>query len=428
MRDNNSSQANTMTHLVVILFLLTAGCAAKRSPAPENAGEPWASLRSMGDSLHRAADVAEKSKAVGSDRENAAGGRYIMEMTVQQLGRAVFSDPDHPAFRPQWPESAHTGLVNPDNLYENTSIRPGVDYIVRGTRGSTADVVFQVYEKNPGVKGSLRGVSTLNVDELKTDEDGNFEVFVGPTEHPSNWLRTDETSGMLLIRWSHSDWAHERAGRVEILKVEGSGTPSSDPNVSEVAKKIRDAGDAVPDAAGFWLDFVAKIRFFSGSNDVMKPRITGDQGLRGQVGAMGQFDLEDDEALIVTVPKTDARYQGFQLGNYWFDALEWANRQTSLAGGQARLGSDGRYHYVIAKNDPGVPNWLDTTGLDEGLFFLRFQGLTTPIADDELPAAQLVKVTDLRKVLPADTPNVSPEERRAQLAARQLQLQRRYGR
>ena len=118
----------------------------------------------------------------------------------------------------------------------------------------------------------------------------------------------------------------------------------SDPSVSEVAKKIRYAGDAVPDAAGFWLDFVAKIRFFSGSNDVMKPRITG-----VQVGARGQFDLEHDETLIVTVPKTDARYQS----------------------------------------------------------------LTTPIADDELPKAQLVLVTDLRKILAPAISNMSPEERRA---------------
>ena len=143
---------------------------------------------------------------------------------------------------------------------------------------------------------------------------------------------------------------------------------------------------------------------------------------------MGRFDLEDDEALVLSVPKTEARYQGVQLGNFWFDALEWANRQTSLSGGQAHLGSDGRYHYVIAKEDPGVPNWLDTTGLQEGLFFLRFQGLPAPLDEENHPSAELVKIGDVRAHLPADTPSINEQARREQLAARQIQLQRRYGR
>jgi hypothetical protein len=415
----------------LFLFLIATlafGCGARREPSLANAGEPWASLRTLGDALHQAADVGQSARAAGSDRENASGGRFLAETTVLQLGRAVFSDPDHPVFRPTWPESAHVGLSNPDNLYESTPIRPGVNYLVRGTRGSTADLVLQVYETSPGVKGSLRGVSTLSLGDLELGEDGSFEIHVGPARQAQNWLLTDATSGMLLVRWSHSDWATERAGRVEIVPVGGDGLPSPDLDVADVARKLRDAGAAIPDASQFWLDFINRIRLFTGKNEVMKPRVTGEGGLDGQVSAMGQFSLADDEALIVTVPRTDARYQGMQLGNYWFDALEWANRQTSLAGGQARLGSDGRYHYVIAVRDPGVPNWLDTTGLTEGVFLLRFQGLKTEIGADDLPETKLVKLTEIGAHLPDDTPKVDAAARREQLAARQIQLQRRYGR
>ena len=414
--------------LLLVPLLLATTCAPEREPSAENAGEPWASLRAMGDSLHRAAEVGEGARAAGGDRENADGGRYLAEILLSQTRRQVFADPDFPAFRPQYPESAHTGLVNPDNLYEGARIRPGVDYLVRATRGSTADVVFQVYEAAPGVEGSLKGISTLSVDEIELAEDGSFEIHVGPTRHEKNWLDTGETGGLLLIRWSHSDWANERAGRAEVVRIGGEGEPEPDPEVAEVAKNIRAAGAAVPDAGQFWLDFAGRIRLFTSDNDTIAPRSTGGQGLEGQVSAMGKWNLKDDEALILTVPKTNARYQGVQLGNYWFDALEWANRQTSLSGGQARLGSDGRYHYVISARDPGVPNWLDTTGLPEGLFFLRFQGLKGEIADADTPRVQFVKTSEVRTQLPADTPVVDAEARRAQLAARQIQVQRRYGR
>lgn len=413
---------------VLILLSTAIGCPAEPPPATGTPEDPWTALRAMGDSLDRAAAVGEDARPAGTDRADADGGRYLAEILLQRTHHQVFEDPDFPVFRPQYPESAHTGLVNPDNLYESTRIRPGVDYLVRGTRGSTADLVFQVYEGAPGVDGSLKGISTLSVDQLETAEDGSFELRVGPTRHPTNWLDTGDTGGLFLIRWSHSDWANERAGRAEIVRLGGEGMPQPNPDAAEVARSLRAAGAAVPDSGRFWLDFVDKIRLFTSDNDVMAPRVTGGEGLEGQVSAMGKWNLADDEALVLTVPRTNARYQGVQLGNHWFDALEWANRQTSLSGGQARLGSDGRYHYVISARDPGVPNWLDTTDLPEGLFFLRFQGLAGEIDDDDRPRATLVKMADVRDALPPDTPVVPPAARRAQLAERQIQLQRRYGR
>ena len=419
-----------MKCLLPLLWIVSfgIGCEAEREPSAEHAGEPWASFRELGDAFDSAADVGEGGHAAGNDRENADGGIYLANIALNQFQRTLFTDPDYPVFRPQYPESGYTGLVNPDNLYERASIRGGVDYLIRGTRGTTSDIVFQVYAGSPGVKGELRDVGTLSIDDIEVDEEGNFEIYVGPTPHEKNWIETDEGAGLLLIRWSHSDWDSERAGRAEVVRLGGEGEPSPDRDVGDMSRRIREAAAAIPDAGQFWLDFTGKVRIFVGQNSVSGLRETGNQGLEGQVSAMGRFALGDDEALVLSVPKADTRYQGLQLGNGWFDALEWANRQTSLSGGQSRLGSDGRYHYVISREDPGVPNWLDTTGVPEGVFFLRFQGLRTPIPDGQAPSAELVKLAKVRDHLPPDTPVMSPEARRQQLAKRRLQLQRRYGR
>src|SRR5262249_7121333 len=139
----------------------------------------------------------------------------------------------------------------------------------------------------------------------------------------------------------------------------------------------------------FWTDFVGTLLEILPKNGFPAPRPTQD-GLPGQFSALGQFQIGDDEALVVTLAPTDARYQGFMVGNLWFESFEYANRQSSLTSAQAELGSDGRYHYVISATDPGVANWLDTEGHQRGLMFLRWQGLGAGFVPAQ-PGATLVK-------------------------------------
>ena len=80
--------------LLLVPLLLATTCAPEREPSAENAGEPWASLRAMGDSLHRAAAVGEGARAAGGDRENADGGRHLAEILLNQTRRQVFAAPD----------------------------------------------------------------------------------------------------------------------------------------------------------------------------------------------------------------------------------------------------------------------------------------------------------------------------------------------
>jgi len=54
---------------------------------------------------------------------------------------------------------------------------------------------------------------------------------------------------------------------------------------------------------------------------------------------VGHFDLTPEQAMIITLPVTDAPYLGFQLGSLWYISLDYINHQTSLNGTQAAGGS-----------------------------------------------------------------------------------------
>ena len=141
-------------------------------------------------------------------------------------------------------------------------------------------------------------------------------------------------------------------------------------------------------------------------------------GVPTQVSASGHFDLAPDEALIVTTLPSDAPYQGIQLGNLWFESLDYENRLTSFSTAQARLSSDGRYHFVVSSNDPGVPNWLDTAGHRRGMLLLRWQGVGE-LPKSHQPKTRVVKLSDLRQHLPGDEPRYGPRKRAQQLSRRQ---------
>jgi hypothetical protein len=157
-----------------------------------------------------------------------------------------------------------------------------------------------------------------------------------------------------------------------------------------------------------------------------------DPGTRGGVPGRwmchGTFDLSADEALIVKTWPASGDYQGIQLADLWFSSLEYANRQTSLTADQAHKSADGSFSFVISTVDPGVTNWLDTTGRRRGVILLRYDGTIDATFDPtQHPTATKIALRDLRAALPQDTPSVSPDERRAAIAARRRHVQRRFG-
>ena len=77
-----------------------------------------------------------------------------------------------------------------------------------------------------------------------------------------------------------------------------------------------------------------------------------------------------------------------------------------MNGFQVEVDPDGVRRYVVAHRDPGVANWIDTTGLPEGFLSLRWTYSERPAA---LPTTRVVKLRfdEIRAQLPAGTRSVS---------------------
>ena len=79
---------------------------------------------------------------------------------------------------------------------------------------------------------------------------------------------------------------------------------------------------------------------------------------------------------------------------------------------------------VIAHEDPGVANWLDTAGHSEGPVILRcVRTETAPV-----PTTRVVPFADWLGGCPPETRRVTPEERAATIDVRRLAVSKRFAR
>jgi hypothetical protein len=151
-------------------------------------------------------------------------------------------------------------------------------------------------------------------------------------------------------------------------------------------------------------------------------------GMSTNLYAGGIYELNPTEALIVeTKIRVKPQYIGFQISNLWGESIEYGNNLGSLNGAQSEMDADGTIRWVISHCDPGVPNWIDTTGHPEGFMAPRWAYSETPPREDwPTITAHKVAFEDIRNHLPEATRHVSPEERRNQIRIRQAHVLKRY--
>ena len=158
---------------------------------------------------------------------------------------------------------------------------------------------------------------------------------------------------------------------------------------------------------------------------MVAPRLTPG-GLATQYSSAGHFDLAPEQALVITVPVSDAPYFGFQLGSLWYVSLDYINHQTSLNGTQAQADPDGKIRIVVSEQNPGLTNWVETTGHRKGFLQFRWQRLSGALTEADGPTVELVDVVEVPGRLPYyDSNRISEQGWRDRIALRQKQIQNR---
>lgn len=414
--------------IAVLAAALLSG-AAVVSPPPDDAQELSAAMAEFVEAIAASSSTVQRDPYYAGDLGQAAGASYLTHMLLRTLESQLGQDVDFPLFRVV-DFRTREGGDNPDQRYLVAPLRGGERYRIWGRRGTSRRLSFQIYAGLPWAAEGGKTVAVLDDDDLHCDADGSFEILLSADKTPGNWLRNPPEATMVMVRQIVSDWDAEQVGNIHIDRIGLEGRLKPALRSRDLAARLRSAAADLRNTVALWPRFVREhYEQRMPANTLSPPFDPGALGgVSGRWMATGHFEIADDEALILTTRAASADYQGVQLTDLWFSSLEYGNRQTSLTGDQAWRGSDGRYRFVIAGRDPGVQNWLDTTGLRRGVLLLRYDGLhgrQIPRAD--WPSLQRIKFAELHMILPADTPAFDADARRTAIAARRRAIQRRFG-
>ena len=373
--------------------------------------------------LAEAEQIIAGAPHVKSERDLAEGHDYLAGSIQASLRLAWAYQRDFPYFVQSTGPYSKMGLDNPDTLYFHAYLRDDAEYVVTGTRGTTADLSFQVLKGDYTPVEVPDSLSAFDDRAIEIGGDGRFEFRLGPGKAGPGYFTLGPGAAMLLVREVYSDWAAERGGTIRIYRPDQAGhAPPPATDTATAAKRYAVAGKMLLSRLRTFLAFPEWFYLNEPANTMTPPRATPG-GLATQFSSAGHFDLGDDEALIVTVPaaaKETAPYQGIQLGSMWYISLDYVNHQTSLTADQAAIDPDGRMRFVISERDPGVANWLERTGHDRGYVQIRWQRLTRDLEPEDGPKVEVIGIDELPDRLPFyDQARVSELQWRARIAARQ---------
>jgi hypothetical protein len=361
---------------------------------------------------------------------------FITEYVFHYTLMAVVGDPNYPKivrsiYAPphRWfgmnvLGSRSGGGDNADNDYTMIPVQHGNRYEIHGRRFASgpADIPLVVIG-NPSTSmiiGSYDIVNGINI-----GRDGRYTLTVGPEPSSDpNHIQTAPGAMYLFIRFSRSDWRQ----LPDALAVRRLGRPTAPKwNTAQItARAVSLMSEDVPPE----LFFTRSVLAGAGTPNTVSPPASsgGTGGLPAQSTSFAQLNLTNDQAFIVTVGTGGAAYHSLQLYDFWFTSLDYWEAQTTLNNAQSAPNPDGTITYVVSKHDPGVANWLDTTGLQYLIMVHRWQRVPSPPGPAGSPSisGKLVNFTDVATNLPAGVPTVTPAQRRQQLADRSGTFALRY--
>ncbi len=308
--------------------------------------------------------------------QQAEGLRYLTRLTRAGLEAFVeYNNPEFPVLRRMVHETVKMGADNPDNYYFNAQIDGKYTYRITGKRNTIHYIGFFTQNGNYGTTGGLSPCGVLQGSDLNLEEDGSFEIVVSKSRQGKNWLKIDEESSLLIVRQTFLHRLKEVPAELQIENVNGNKFPAPLSPMA-VEQGLKTASLFIAGAPLLFARWAKGFQKHTNKLPQFDPEVSNAAGGDADIIYYhSHWKLNKNEALVIQVKPPDCDTWNFQLNNYWMESLDYRYFNICINKGNAEYNSDGSVKVVVAHQDPGHPNWIDTCGHEEGTMCWRWYRL-----------------------------------------------------
>ena len=321
---------------------------------------------------------------VPNDLDAVEGRRFLLRMLSASIDLFVENgDVERPQFAHSEGPTRKMFADNPDADYWRApiSLREGRRYRVHGQVPAGTDYVgMLIYGK-----GGRCANRMIDLDFVRAD--GSFDVTLAAEPAPAgaapgSWLQGDGDATSVMIRQYFTDRRRQAALDLAVDRVAGPDAPPA---------LDADALTRALDRARRNLDVVMKrtvetYQFASGAALNRFIVIGGEQlfPTPDNTYLACWYRFGADQRMYVRGRMPKARYFSFCLYNVWMESLDYTRHTIHRNHTQVTLDPDGTFEICLAHDDPGHPNWIDTTGHHAGYLLAR-----ALLAEEDIPVPEI---------------------------------------
>ena len=352
------------------------------------------------DDLTRAEGVRQLTRLVGG----------ALPITMETV------DANHPQFLQLLSTRIQWGLPSADCHYLWAPLNGANVYRIVGDRGTAR--LFDIEIRNDTFAHLGEWTLHSRLGSVETGPGNQVEIVLS-RKRPvgvANWVELPEGRCDIVLRQYFYDWNTEQMAHLAIIN-EGAIYPPPPLTTEQIRKNLEMYCDFLRQVPPIFRQSV-EVYYQTPPNQLAFHAI--EYGFRALTYGKGWYRCEPDEALVLEVQLPKTQYWNIQLASHFWEARDFHLRQNSLNGHQASVDDDGMFRAVIAHRDPGIANWLDAGGHQQGLVTIRYyEADSTPI-----PSVRRVKFSELASALPANTAKLTPAQRQKVLRDRAWGMQR----
>ena len=324
--------------------------------------------------------------------DRAEGFRYLSRLTRAALETFIeYADPLAPVLNRPVHETAKIGADNPDNYYQHANLRGQHDYRISGTRGTIHYLDFATQSGGVASSGDSQQAGHLDAADLDIASDGRFEILLSCEEKPGNWLRMTPDTTALIVRQTYLDRDSETPADLRIERIGGDGKPT--PLTPQALDQgLKQASGLVVSCAALFSNWAAG--FQKHTNELPKFDDAVSMGAGGDPNICyyhSYWRLGPEEVLVIETTPPRCKSWNFQLDNHWMESLDYRYHRIHVNKHTARYRDDGSVRIVVAHEDPGVDNWIDTAGHSQGTMCFRWIRAEA----HPQPQTRVMKITEL---------------------------------